>query len=316
MPRKYGLTRQIARVFDQKMAIGQSKKDDRDAFRDGDKSRDPSQKIYSYETKHTYLKQTIAGAKWIKANCENIRTLDDVRAHLGDYFAAKNDAWSASTRTTVVSAFAKLYGITAPELREELGLPERERSYKDVTRSRSDAARDYGFSEEKNSDLIDFARSTGLRRSELETVRGSDLREKSNGDFEIYVKGKGGRERYAPVIGDADRVARVVEMCRAADKGKVFERVHSHADIHSYRRDYATEIYESRARSFADCKADPFYNQEHRNSDGSRGGYDRDSVYHFRDGSGGWLDKKAMRAASEALGHSRISVVGEHYIKR
>lgn len=68
--------------------------------------------------------------------------------------------------------------------------------------------------------------------------------------------------------------------------------------------------------TFEECLTSPFWNAEHKNGRGKpKGGYDKNSVYHCRGmRKGQWMDKQAMLTVSQALGHNRISVVGEHYI--
>ena len=70
------------------------------------------------------------------------------------------------------------------------------------------------------------------------------------------------------------------------------------------------------AQSLEECQRSTVWNPEHFNGRGlPRGGYET-AVYWCRgDRKGEWLDKGAMLDASEALGHSRLSVVGEHYIR-
>ena len=61
-----------------------------------------------------------------------------------------------------------------------------------------------------------------------------------DGSYSIRVdKGaKGGRYREDPVIGP--HAEEIAASMRAAGSGKVWGKVSSHADIHSYRADYAT----------------------------------------------------------------------------
>lgn len=72
-------------------------------------------------------------------------------------------------------------------------------------------------------------------------------------------------------------------------------KIHDAADIHSYRADYATAIYLTNARPLDQIpKCDRYYCR--------------------KDKKGIWYDKEAMKITSKALGHSRISVIAEHYL--
>lgn len=62
------------------------------------------------------------------------------------------------------------------------------------------------------------------------------------------------------------------------------------------RADYATKVYQLYAR--------PIESLAH------------DEIYYCRgDRKGTWLDKKAMLAASKALGHNRISIIASNYLR-
>ena len=154
------------------------------------------------------------------------------------------------------------------------------------------AKRDSHFSEEKNAEFVEFCRSTGLRRSEITTLRGDQLIER-DGEYYIELVGKGGRFRIIKICGD---VALVVRKMQEAGTGKVWEKVPSNADIHDFRAQYASRIYSSYARPIEKIPR-------------------KERYICRKDKAGIVYDKAAMLEASKALGHNRISVVGEHYLR-
>jgi len=80
-------------------------------------------------------------------------------------------------------------------------------------------------------------------------------------------------------------------------KGLVWNKIHNAADIHAYRADYCTSVYQKYTRSLDEIpKSERYY---------CRG-----------DLKGIWYDKNAMAIASAALGHNRISVIAAHYIRK
>ena len=81
-----------------------------------------------------------------------------------------------------------------------------------------------------------------------------------------------------------------------AGNSKVWETVPANADIHSYRAEYATAIYLSYARPLDQLTQ-------------------KEKYYCRNDKKGIVYDRAAMLEASKALGHNRISVVGEHYLR-
>lgn len=164
---------------------------------------------------------------------------------------------------------------------------------KNIKRSRGEKKRDSHFSEAKNWELVEFCKSTGLRRNELFSLKGDCLKEEE-GTFYIIVRSgaKGGKYREVPVIRNVDLVVQLLN--QAGDK-KVFAKLHNAADIHSYRSDYATAIYQANARPLDQIPRNERY-------------------FCRKDKTGIWYDKEAMKITSKALGHNRINIIAEHYL--
>ena len=140
-----------------------------------------------------------------------------------------------------------------------------------------------------------FCRATGLRRAELQQLRGTDLIEIDGEPFICVSRGaKGGRHRNISLTFEKDFIQALM---RSKGEEKVFEKVPNGADIHSYRAEFATRLYKKLAR---DIDSLP-----------------KSEKYHCRkDLKGVCYDKKAMLEVSRALGHNRISVIAGHYIRK
>lgn len=242
--------------------------------------------IYSYRTYGNYIKHINYFLKW----CEDrykCKTLAQCREHVDEWLQERIDSGlSAYTIKLESASLAKLFQESSKNF---VPTPSRERGA--ITRSRGYVARDAGFSLEKNREIIAFCRATGLRRAELEALKGSQLLEKADGYY-IMVKGKGGRYRESPVIGP--HAEEVAARMRSAENGKVWTKVPSHMDVHSYRSEYATAIYAAYSRS-------PIP--------------EKDRYYCRGDRKGTVMDRMAMLEASRALGHNRIDIVAGHYIR-
>lgn len=281
-PNRGLLVKQVQDTLDAKLQIGRKKKPDKIAG--------ISQNyIYSWETYHSYLKHCCYFVKWCKEN-HGCKTIEQCKVYASEWMKTREHL-SVYTQKMEASALVKLYGCTL----EELNIHTAARQRKDITRSRNTVKRDRHFSESNHAELVAFCRATGLRRAELQALRGTALYQDSSGYYLHITSGsKGGRERYAPIIGDKDLVIR---LCKQAGDGKVFEKIPSDADIHSYRRDYATAIYQQHARPLEQLTA-------------------KEKYYCRGDRKGEVFDRAAMRIASNALGHGRIEVIAGHYLDR
>ncbi len=261
-----------------------------------------------------------------------------------DQVDAEGRHLSAWTIQTEAAALNKLYQIDKADP-GRFQPPVRKRG--EIRRSRLPAARDRHFSTTNNDELIRFCRGTGCRRNVLQRLTGDDfwtrekmemkisaLEKRQSGkastptirelrlltilqealqvfpdqDCFLFHRGdKGGRNRFAPIIGpDKEQIA--ARMRSTAPGKKVWEHVSSNADIHGYRADYATAMYRMYARDIDDIPYD-------RINQGSGRAYQGDVYCCRNDDHGRKLDKAAMIKCSKALGHNRISVVASSYLR-
>lgn len=303
-------------------------------------------KIFSYQTYRTYWQHIKYFLGWIHKVHPECTTLKSSRKYVNewlqlraDYIQNNGKHYSAWTIQTEAAALTKLYGID-PADPNRFVPPQRNRN--DIMRSRGKPFRDIHFNEQNNSELVAFCRGTGCRRNVLQKLEGKDLwtrgemeteltslKKRSNPtdaennyrkilgealrifpDQDLFIhhrKDKGGKFRFAPVIGP-DRQAIVNRFKEIKPDEKVWGYVSSNADIHSYRADYATRVYRMYAR---DLKEIP-YDKVHKGL-----GYRYQSdVYRCRkDEKGKKLDRRALYITSKALGHNRVEVVADHYLR-
>jgi len=282
MARERGLSKQVQDVLDGKLKIGQSRYADKPFGVTSDH-------IYSWSTYRAYLKHGCYFVKWAK-DAHKSKTLEEARAHVDEYLLKRMEADKVSpyTQKLEAAALAKLYGCTTNDfVKTEV------RHRDSITRSRGAKKRDRHFSENRNQEFVDFCKSTGLRRSEIKTLRGNQLEyDEKTGMYTLNIVGKGGRRRTSPVLSMA-----AVERIRCSEAGLVWDKIPNGADIHSYRADYCTAIYNRYARQRKEIPLTDRYC--------CRG-----------DLRGVWYDKRAMEVATRALGHNRISVIAGHYIRK
>lgn len=279
------LIRQIDQSLQSRLAIGRPKRPDK---------ADGSYKkyIYSWQTYRSYMKQLGLFARWCKET-HNARYIKECRQYVSEYLQTRSDL-SVWTQKLDLAALQKLYQEYPEATEKPFGVALQPRLRKDIKRSRQQAVRDADFSVSNNADLITFCKCTGLRRSELQELRGTDI---TADGLRLHVtrNTKGGRWRMAPLAGTPEEVELVQRMCKAAGDGRVWSNVPSSADIHSYRADYCQRVYLQHARS-AD-KIPP-----------------AERYYCRGDRKGMILDRAAMLEASRALGHNRIDVIASHYL--
>ena len=311
-------------------AFGESKKE---AVANGTEK----EKIFSFNTYKSYWKHTKYFIKYIKENHPECTTLKSAKKYVNEWLQTRVDqGLSAWTVQLEAKAMGKLYGIS-PDDENYFKPPKRNRE--DIKRSRGDRVRDKHFSKTNNDELIKFCKGTGLRRAEL---RGKDLvtREQIEaeiaqlesrpaaeltpadtkrlemlqdtrlfeGDYFTHVRnGKGGRERMSPIIGP--NTEQIVERIKSTPaEEKVWQHIHQSADIHGYRAEYATIIYKAKARAIEEIPYD-------RVNRGTGRKYQSEVYTCRKDEAGRKLDKAAMLVCSKALGHNRIEVVANNYIR-
>ena len=326
--KKQDLKQQAYSRLTKQIAFGESKKEAKAAGTDGDK-------IFSINTYKTYRRECRAFAAYVMQEHPNCTSLNKAKKYASEWIQLRIDqGCSAWTVQTEVMALQKMYG---EKVAQDVDVPERRRE--NITRSRVERVRDGHFSKSNNDELIRFCKGTGLRRSELEKLVGRDLIHRDRiekeisrlesmaertprdekrlvflkdtrlfkEDYFLYVKGKGGRERLSPIIGkDAPQIIERIQ--NTPEKERVWQYVHSCADVHSYRADYATAIYKAAARPIDQIPFD-------RVNQGSGKAY-QSEVYNCRgDEKGKRLDKAAMLTCSKALGHNRVCVVADHYLR-
>lgn len=299
---KRSLHQQAYDLLQAKCGFGRSKQQDK-ALKVTD------QYIYSYSTMKTYLKVSNEFITWCKDNKPKAREIDDLRQYVGDY--VKHLAESGKSAYTVklgLSALSKLYGQ-----KFDIETPHTARA--DIKRSRGEAVRDKHFSEERNADMVNACRCVGFRRFELEKAKPSDL-EQIDGQWYMNIVGKGGKSRKALICGTSDEVLRAVSYIKTLN-GK--NKIHSAADIHSYRADYATKVYKQNAQigDLSHLKGQTINYTAltgKRAKDGKE--WLKSALYVCRNDKAGTVyDRRAMVITSQMLGHNRESVIGEHYLR-
>lgn len=252
-------------------------------------------KIYSQGTFEKYKKECYRFAQW--AYKRGGRSVSSSRCLVEEYLEERKKTCSAWTVRTEASALSMLYEIPS----NKFCVVFEKRLDKNIKRSRLSVVRDRNFGEKNNADLIRFTKMCGLRRNELEHLRYSNLFY-HNGKPYLRIKGntaKGGRNRVVEVqFNSEDDVIFFDSYLNFVTRnGTNFGKVNSNMDVHSFRAEYAANVYKKYARPIESLEKKEKYICR-----GQRKG----QVY----------DKYALLKVSSALGHNRCDVVVKNYSYR
>jgi integrase len=286
------IVREALDRLDDKMAIGQSRREAKQALREeqGPIWSVSTGKIHSYKTRTVYQEHTIRFVKWARAthNVISLAQLDPRANEFATEYLRIHVADNRSPYTLQVERAALRLFFDNRQLAQDVILPRRARA--NITRSRGPAEHDRHFQPENWPTLLNFLRATGLRRQELRDLKCGEIFQDHDGQMFVHVRsGKGGRLRDAPVLPGRESDVLAVAAGRR-DDAPAFDRIPKHLDVHSYRREYAQALY----LHYAPGRSLPPATGRLKRSD-----YDRD----------------AAQRVSWALGHNRIDVVLRHYIR-
>ena len=261
--------------------------------RSEDKSEaDTKNKIYSKATFKTYKQQFKHFADWLEKAHPEAETLEDARAFVDEYLKhlieLERSAYSISTAK---AAIAKIMGVEATQF---IATPPRLRA--DIKRSRGVAERDKHITDKKEEELARFTSATGLRRKEMTMIKAEDLFFENGQAYLNVTQGtKGGKPRVAKIVGKTDEETKDIVKWIKSKKGRLFNKLSSNYDNHFYRATYASRLYNQLKRDIDDIPTEDKYIMR-------------------KDRAGEIYDKKAMLLVSNALGHTRISVIAQSYL--
>ena len=190
--------------------------------------------IFSYKTFDNYYKMNLRFVEWCKINhgCE---TLDSCKEYAVDYLKVlegeEQSVWSIKV---MKAAIQKLYENEDFKLDYDPG----KRTRSTIKNHRSETK---NFNYKKHARLVEFARSTGLRRSELLAVRHSDIA--SDGTTVTVRSGKGGKYRVIDVLPAHQTF--VSEFAAGDSEAYVSDKkdVPVRTPEHQFRRSFAQEVY-------------------------------------------------------------------------
>lgn len=281
--KKGSLIYQMSQKLNSMRAYGRSKRAERQRGLDG---RYKSDGIYSIQTMRNYHKYCGRYLNWVRQNYPGVKDLAQAEQYLIPYLRSREFAreLAPTTQKAHISGLQKLYPDAYLDYVRASIAPDPA----DYTKSRHKSSQELDKIKQKYPDMVHLLTHTGLRRSELAKLRGSDLVKDDQGRLCVNVeRSKGGRSRLAPVIGTAEDKARIKRLFESRERHlRLFARVPKAIDTNYYRGQYAQAMYQELERPLDELKrSDKLY----------RRGLYKGDVY----------DKQAIHRVSLALGHGR-----------
>ena len=269
--------------------------------------------IFSHKTYQAYYQTAMEFAKWLRINHPEIKQIADIGKTVSyEYLQQRQrDGKSAFTISKDMSVFNKLFNHGLTKKEGQLA----ERSYKNVTRSRIRREHDRKYNPDNYREQILVAKATGCRRQSIHggnfQVKPCSFWQDNNGRIYVSLIEKGGRFRNAPILkkytnaindlirsipvrsaeknlGDEEQRFRALYQTPGEDF--LFDRYTMKIDNHAFRAEYARARYEE----LIEQKVIE--------------GYDISSEYRGK-------DPDCMQQLSLDLGHNRLSVAFEHYLR-
>lgn len=226
----------------------------------GVKSRNPEQSISDRDTIHSYKSAINRFCSWAKEEgISREQVLASPREYLQAYtnHLAESGLSKASIHTYIA---APCKGLHIPM--QHISKPQR--SADDITRSRGDR-NPQGQREALNprfERLVRFQEITGLRRAELEALRGEDLRMRDGKMYVVARQGKGGKEQWQRILPkDAEVVQRTFSGIKKDDRVFTPGEMKNKIDLHQMHAMHAKECYDYYATRI---KEDPAYREQLR----------------------------------------------------
>ena len=251
--------------------------------------------IFSFRTYRKYRDICCTFLRWCNQLNPEIGHYSLFRNHVGMFLKdCRNRGLSIKTTSNYRAALVKLYGFSPGDFNIKK-LYGRKVNVDEFYKYRYLSQDNQNWF--KHERLTSFLTCTGLRKNEIRNLIG-DMLIMIDGDYFIHVcvGSKGGRERYAKIIGTDKEKNDVVQMMIQAGEDKVFEKIPDDFSYHILRSIYACR--------YIDLVASDTENIPEKNK------------YHFKGEARGYcVDKRGMKEVSNSLGHNRIDVIKNYFRK-
>lgn len=286
------IIKQAIERLDSKMAIGESRYEAKKAAR-AETNGEPhwsfsTGKIHSYKTRGTYQEHILRFITWARKTYRitDLAQLDPRADELATQYLLNGIAVKKSPYTLQTERSAFRLFFADRDLANAVEIPKRRRE--NITRSRRPAVRDRRFQPANWPQFMAFETACGLRRNELRQIKVGDVYHNGEQLVALVRNGKGGKRREVPVLVGCEQEVLALVADRNPEE-RILAKLPD-TDIHALRREYAQSLYLHLAPGF--------------DLPPKKG--------HLRPGD---YNREAALAVSRALGHNRLDVVLNNYLR-
>jgi len=286
MARMTYLDYQMHERMEQMKCIGESRHQAKAEYAEiyGENQRNKTIGIHSYKSYETHKQTSKEFILFVRQNYKDIKDVNQITKSVAVNYLQKRqtDGKSAYTISKDMAAINKLFNFNINK--KEAGI--NQRTYRNITRSRTEKEHDSKYNPENYKYQIIFAKATGCRRQSVLKVSPQDFSFDKNGlPNKVFLKEKGGRERHATILTEYKEELKMFLKGKNGSK-PLFENYTKKIDNHSFRREYSIKRYVE------------LVNLKGSDNNDFRG-----------------YDKQCLEQLTKDLGHNRIDIVVYHYLR-
>lgn len=284
MARMSKMDYQLHLRMEQMKCIGESRHDAKKDYKDmmGKNASNRTMGIHSYSSYDAIKQTSIEFVRHLRNEYKNIKDISQIKKeHVEEYLKFRqDDGKSAATISKDMAALNKLFNLHITK--KDCGI--KNRSYKNITRSRGTKAHDSKYNPNNYKEQITLAKAVGYRRESVLVITPERFIWKDGLPYKVHLIEKGGKERDATILKEYRES--IKEILNGKIEGEpLFEKYTSKIDNHAFRREYAQNRYKELVK---------------------------EQGYEDKDYRG--FDSKLLRTVSKDLGHNRLNVTIYNYL--
>ena len=298
---------------DSLVKLGVSKKETKEYFK---------KKTGEYKTPYIHGVRTLQNYKdelnrfcnWLKDNNYKYKKIEDIPKETFKKYiiSQKERGLSAYTVHASVSCINKIFGCNFTK--KELGLERRK--YENITNNRG-FSKSYPLVEQQFNVAINFIKACGFRRSSVGNITLNDFVKDENGKYYcVNTVEKGGKLNHYYILSEhRDYINNYLNSLNIKPDEPIFKGFdpYNHINTHYYRNEYSCSLYnellQNKENNEPYYSNTPYY-ENYINTDKYFKNIDKINGDEYKG-----YDKEIIGLLSQNLGHYRLDVVCNHYLR-